>query len=77
MFGVSLKGAIFVIFSHAGKQAWMLPATKVSGFLMHRGIRTGMAANNILDKLRRNVEVFYCHPLSHLERRAIKFNPTY
>ena len=41
----------------------------------HRGIRTGMATNNIAEKLRGNVEVFYCHPLSHLERRAIKSNP--
>ena len=33
MFGVGLKGAIFAMLSHAGKQAWMLPATKVSGSL--------------------------------------------
>ena len=41
----------------------------------YRGIHTGMAANDIAEKLRGNVEVFYCHPLSHLERRAIKSNP--
>ena len=33
IFAMSLKGAILAIFSHAGKQAWMLPATKVSGSL--------------------------------------------
>ena len=41
-----------------------------------RGIRTGLAANNIQDKLRRNMKVFCRHPLSHLESRAIKSNRT-
>ena len=42
----------------------------------HGNIRASLATYNIFYELRCNVRVAFCHPLSHLKRRAIKADPT-